>query len=182
VKGEDDRMNGFESGPPPELIDRLYRAAWAICGSPHDAEDLVQETFVQVLSRPRVLRLGDPSPYLMQALRNTYLNSLRTASRRPHTVELGVDESATMESKLARPEIAIEHRATFDAIAALPHDFRAALVAVDIVGLTYCEAGSAFGVREATITSRLFRARQRLARTLSADVVESRSPELVSAE
>ena len=35
-------------------IDRLYRAAWALCGSREDAEDLVQETFARVLSRPRV--------------------------------------------------------------------------------------------------------------------------------
>jgi RNA polymerase sigma-70 factor (ECF subfamily) len=168
VKGEDDRTNGLESGPSRELIDRLHRAAWAICGSPHDAEDLVQETFARVLSRPRVFRAGDPAPYLMQALRNTHLNSLRTASRRPRTVELAVDEGWGLESKLAEPEVVIEHRATFEAIAALPDDFRAALVAVDIVGLSYCEAGSAFGVREATITSRLSRARQRVAKALSA--------------
>jgi DNA-directed RNA polymerase specialized sigma24 family protein len=34
-------------------IDRLYRAAWALCGSREDAEDLVQETYARVLARPR---------------------------------------------------------------------------------------------------------------------------------
>jgi MOSC domain-containing protein YiiM len=33
----------------PDHIDALYRAACAICGSRHDAEDLVQETFVRVV-------------------------------------------------------------------------------------------------------------------------------------
>ena len=32
-------------------LDRLYRAAWALCGSREDAEDLVQETYARVLSK-----------------------------------------------------------------------------------------------------------------------------------
>ena len=153
----------------PELLDRLYRAAWAICGSPHDAEDLVQETFARVLARPRVLRRGDPLPYLLQTLRNTYLTSLRTASRRPRTVALPADESSRMQSSLARPDVTLEQRATFDAIAALPDDFREALVAVDVVGLSYGEAARILGTREATITTRLFRARQRVAHALGGE-------------
>ena len=53
-----------------------------------------------------------------------------------------------------------------EAIEALPQDFREALVAVDVVGLSYREAARVLGTREATITTRLFRARQRVARTL----------------
>src|ERR1051325_11047395 len=37
-------------------IDRLYRAAWALTGSREDAEDLVQDTFAKILTRPRFLR------------------------------------------------------------------------------------------------------------------------------
>ena len=44
----------------------------------------------------------------------------------------------------------------YSTIAALPDDFRLALVAVDVVGLSYREAARALGVREATITTRLF--------------------------
>jgi RNA polymerase sigma-70 factor (ECF subfamily) len=157
--------------PSPELIDRLYRAAWAICGSPHEAEDLVQETFSRVLARPRVLRRGDPAPYLLRTLRNTYLTSIRTASRRPRTTELPPDESATMRSTLADPEVALEQRETLAAIAALPEDFRAALIAVDVVGLAHREAARALATQEATISTRVFRARQRLARELAANTV-----------
>src|ERR1044072_7387421 len=50
-------------------IDRLYRAAWALSGSREDAEDLVQETYARVLSRPRLLRREDDLGYLLRAPR-----------------------------------------------------------------------------------------------------------------
>jgi RNA polymerase sigma-70 factor (ECF subfamily) len=159
----------------PALVDRLYRAAWAICGSPHDAEDLVQETFARVLARPRALRHGDPTPYLMRALKNTYLTGIRTASRRPRTSELPAEDSGAPQSTLGRPDVAVEHQETFAAIAALSDDFREALVAVDIVGLSYREAAEALGTREATITTRLFRARGEVARALSGDAAGKKS-------
>jgi RNA polymerase sigma-70 factor (ECF subfamily) len=151
----------------PDQVDQLYRAAWALCGSSQDAEDLVQETFVRVLARPRRLRGDHELPYLLGALRNTYLTSLRTAGRRPSTVELPAEESQTMRSALADPEAALEQQELFAAIAALPDDFRQALIAIDMVGLSYREAGQLLGVREATITTRLHRARRRIASTLS---------------
>jgi RNA polymerase sigma-70 factor (ECF subfamily) len=52
----------------------------------------------------------------------------------------------------------------FSAVGRLPEDFRLALVAVDVLGLSYQEAATALGTREATITTRLYRARQRIAR------------------
>jgi DNA-directed RNA polymerase specialized sigma24 family protein len=63
-------------------LDRLYRAAWALCGSREEAEDLVQETYARLLARPRLLRNEDDLGYLLRALRNTFLNQKRTESRR----------------------------------------------------------------------------------------------------
>jgi RNA polymerase sigma-70 factor (ECF subfamily) len=150
----------------PGQVDRLYRAAWALCASPEDAEDLVQETFARVLARPRHLHGDDELPYLLGALRNTHLTALRTQQRRPSTVELPADESETMRSALADPETALEQQELLATIAALPDEFRQALIAVDVVGLSYREAGRLLGVREATITTRLYRARRLIARTL----------------
>jgi DNA-directed RNA polymerase specialized sigma24 family protein len=65
------------------------------------------------------------------------------------------------------PEAAFEATEVLEAISRLPDNFRMALIAVDLVGLTYGEAAKALGTREATITSRLYRARQQLSRTLS---------------
>jgi RNA polymerase sigma-70 factor (ECF subfamily) len=146
----------------PDHVDRLYRAAWALSGSREEAEDLVQETFARVLAKPRSLH-GDELGYLLRVLRNTFLTSRRTASRRPHTVaELELGDQRTGGSAESR----LEARETFAAIAALPAKYRETLVAVDIVGLSYKEAGKALGTREATITSRLFRARQQVVRAM----------------
>jgi RNA polymerase sigma-70 factor (ECF subfamily) len=148
-------------------VDRLYRAAWGLCGSREDAEDLVQETFARVLSRPRVLQGDEELYYLMRVLRNTFLTSRRTASRRPVTVATLDDVVAADPKPIGRPEQAIEIQEVYATIAELPEDFRMAIVAVDVLGLSYREAARALRVREATITTRLFRARRQVAPRLS---------------
>jgi RNA polymerase sigma-70 factor (ECF subfamily) len=147
-------------------VDRLYRAAWALCGSREDAEDLVQETFTRVLARPRLLHSSDDLGYLLRVLRNTFLTSRRTAGRRPQTVAMAEDFDPADTRNGLRPEAAVIANETFAAIAALPPNFRDALVAVDVVGLSYREAARALRTREATITSRLFRARAQVAAQL----------------
>ena len=158
-------------------VDRLYRAAWGLCGSREDAEDLVQETFARVLSRPRLLRGEDDLYYLMKVLRNTFLSSRRTASRRPLTVATLDDVVAADPKAIDRPDRALEVQEVYATIAALPEDFRLAIVAVDVLGLSYREAARALRVREATITTRLFRARKQVAQRLvhpSADTPDRR--------
>jgi RNA polymerase sigma-70 factor, ECF subfamily len=148
-------------------VDRLYRAAWALCGSPHEAEDLVQETFARVLARPRLLRREDDLAYLLRALRNTFLSQRRTAGRRPVTAPMEEGERPGARAAPAAEELA-GAREVYAAIAALPDHFREALVAVDVVGLSYHEAARALRVPEGTVTSRVFRARAQVARGLRA--------------
>jgi DNA-directed RNA polymerase specialized sigma24 family protein len=64
------------------------------------------------------------------------------------------------------PAEAAHSRELYAAIHELPDEFRDALVAVDVVGLSYKEAARALDVAHGTLTSRLFRARDRLARRL----------------
>jgi RNA polymerase sigma-70 factor (ECF subfamily) len=152
----------------PRHLDRLYRAAWALCGSPHDAEDLVQETFARVLARPRRLRGHDELAYLMTVLRNTFLTERRTAARRPRTGGVPLEELEPVDPRTgARPEEALQAKEVFAVIAALPERYRLALVAVDLVGLSYREAAVALETREATIATRVFRAREQVARRLT---------------
>jgi RNA polymerase sigma-70 factor (ECF subfamily) len=148
-----------------EHLPRLYRAARAWTRSREEAEDLVQETYARVLARPRFLRGEDELGYLLRAVRNTLISQRRTERRRPVTTELVDDVAAG--ARADDPAEATETRQVYAEIADLPEDFRDALVAIDIVGLSYEEAARALGVREGTVTSRLFRARDRVARRLS---------------
>jgi RNA polymerase sigma-70 factor, ECF subfamily len=149
-----------------EHLDQLFRVAWALCGSRESAEDLVQETVARVLSRPRLLRGEDELPYLLQAVRNTFLSSRRSAARRPCVVTTLEEFDAADRRTHARPEEAVIAAQVFPAIARLPESFRLALVAIDIAGLSYGEAARVLGAPEATIATRLYRARQRVARQL----------------
>src|SRR5208282_5842662 len=102
--------------------------------------------------------------YLLRALRNTFLTTRRTASRRPVTVATLEDAVVASPSNVGQPESALEAQEVYAAIAALPEDFRLAIVAVDVLGLSYREAARALHAREATITTRLFRARKQIAK------------------
>jgi len=160
-------MRALDPQSLTQHIDRLYRAAWALCGSKEDAEDLVQDTFARVLAKPRMLRGDDELAYLMRVLRNTFFSSRRTASRRPQTGASLEDVVAADPQPTHQPESALDVQELYAAVAQLPEDFRLALVAVDILGLSYREAANALRAREGTITTRLFRARRQVALILT---------------
>jgi RNA polymerase sigma-70 factor (ECF subfamily) len=64
---------------------------------------------------------------------------------------------------------AIEARAVYDALGQLSPPLREAVVAVDVVGLSYREAARALGIKEGTIMSRLYRGRGQIAAQLEGD-------------
>jgi RNA polymerase sigma-70 factor (ECF subfamily) len=147
-------------------LDRLYRAAWALCGSREEAEDLVQETYARLLSRPRLLRNEDDLGYLLRALRNTFLNQKRTESRRLRPGPLPEHLDLVADPRALQPQDVLEAGELYAAIATLPEDFRDVLVAVDVTGLSYKEAARALRIREGTVMSRLYRARQQVVRRI----------------
>jgi len=150
-------------------IDRLYRAARALCGSREEAEDLVQETFLRVLKKPRILRSEDDLGYLLRVLRNTFISTRRTAARRPQATAPPETLDLIEDQRSVQPQAVMEAAEVYAAVSELPADFRDAVVAIDIMGLSYREAAQALRVREATITTRLHRGRQRVARALRED-------------
>jgi RNA polymerase sigma-70 factor (ECF subfamily) len=149
-----------------------------MCGSREAAEDLVQDTFERVLSKPRFLRQDDDIGYLLRVLRNTFFNTRRAAGRRPVTQSLEDTAEPADERSEWRPERAAQTHMVYGAIAELSEEFRDVLIAVDVAGLSYREAARALRLREGTVTSRLFRARQQVARRLGAEEGTSEQREL----
>ena len=146
-------------------IDMLFRVAWALCGSRQDAEDLVQDTFVKILKRPRLVRGDSDVGYLVRALKNThaswYRSTARQRSERPLLDEDGSDHAGST----------VNSRELMEAIASAPEPYRDAVIAVDLVGLSYREAARSLRTTEGTLTSRLHRGRQHVARQFSEEVV-----------
>lgn len=144
-------------------VDRLYRAAWALCGNREDAEDLVQETYAKVLAKPRWLDQDDELGYLLRTLRNVFISSLRTKDRRPQTVGMAAEEEDRLRSDAPSTAEVVSSREVFTAISELPEEFRDVVVAVDVAGLSYAEAADALKIKQGTVMSRLSRGRGRLA-------------------
>jgi RNA polymerase sigma-70 factor, ECF subfamily len=137
-----------------------------MCGSPEIAEELVQETYLKVLSRPRFLRRDDDFGYLLKALRNTWFSHLRARGARPQQAELSPERLAAATGD---PQLSLEAREVLATVARLPEEFRDAVAAVDIGGLSYSEAAKVLGVAEGTIMSRLSRGRARVAEALAVE-------------
>lgn len=146
--------------------DRLCRAAGALC-SANDVDDLVQETYARVLSHRRRLHLSHATlPYLLRALRNTYVSGLRLRDRRPRTDILDHDSTRICAPDSASPATALLAGEVLRAIAELPTQQRQIVIAIDIAGLSYQEAANEFDTPLGTVMSRLHRGRHRVTRTV----------------
>jgi RNA polymerase sigma-70 factor (ECF subfamily) len=85
------------------------------------------------------------------------------------------EDREPVDPRAPAPDRLAETAEVLRAISELPEDFRLAIVAVDIVGLSYGEAARILDTREATITTRLYRARKRIADQFS-ELREGTSP------
>jgi RNA polymerase sigma-70 factor (ECF subfamily) len=143
-------------------VPRLYRAAYGLCGDRQDAEDLVQDTYEQVLRRPRFLRNDQDLSYLLRVLRNTWTRSLRKHDP-VASFASGEDIEAVIDPRGDPGPRAAEAQALYEALHELSPRLRETVVAVDVVGLSYREAARALRTKEGTIMSRLYRGRGQIA-------------------
>jgi RNA polymerase sigma factor (sigma-70 family) len=149
---------------------RVYRLAYRLTGDRHDAEDLTQEVFVRVFRSLSTYAPGTFEGWLHRITTNLFLDQARRKSRIRFE---GFAEDAAERLPGREPTPA---QAYFDthldgdieaALAALPPEFRAAVVLCDIEGLSYEEIAATLGVKLGTVRSRIHRGRAQLRTALA---------------
>ncbi len=170
----DQRREAFEAEMLPHL-DAAYRLARALTRQEQDAEDLVQEAYLQAFRGfGNYTRGTHARAWLLTIVRHAYLNGRRRERSRPQVVAIGLSvETPDVADRTAPgPEAAamrvIDDQRVLGILAELPEAFRSVLALVDLEGLHYAEAAEVLGCPIGTVMSRLHRGRLELARRLQA--------------
>jgi RNA polymerase sigma-70 factor, ECF subfamily len=134
----------------------VYRYAYRLTGSMHDAEDLTQQVFLVAQRKMGQLRdVGNAGPWLFTILRNCFLKDRQR--RRP---ALATDLSWNMElASASPPKEDIDRDRLQDALNRLPDPFRLAVVMFYFEECSYREIAERLEVPIGTVMSRLARAK-----------------------
>ena len=144
----------------------VVRFLRAFLGDPELADDVAQETFLRVFRRlPTFAHEAKFSTWLFQVARNAAIDAIRSRDRR--TRLLGDLRSVQRSPGSAGDPTAGAELAAL--LATLPPRLREALLVVEVLGLTYREAGLVLDVPAGTVKSRVFHARTRAAEWRQAD-------------
>lgn len=156
---------------------RVYRLALHLTGNPHDAEDLTQDVFVRVFNSLSTYQPGTFEGWLHRITTNLFLDRVRRKKRirfdwmGDEDTSVATSESFDRHERSGQPEDAFDMLNLDDdilrALAALPPEYRAAVVLSDIEGLSYEEIAVTLDIKLGTVRSRLSRARSRLRDSLA---------------
>ena len=145
----------------------LYTVAYRLAGSDADAQDLVQEALLRVRRGLETYTPGSLEAWLARIVTNVFLDEVRRRRRRPSVafpeqpdLVLPPTAAADEASEALSDEVQ-------DALAALPDEFRTAVVLCDVVGLSYDEIADAQDIPVGTVRSRIHRGRRLLRTALS---------------
>jgi len=160
------REERFEAELLPQLRP-LFGAAYRMTGNAHDAEDLVQETFLRAYRALDRFQAGSNArAWLLTILQRVRTDAFRRRQRRPQTVEL-MDEGPQLAVPPAQNALASGYEDLERALQALPEAFRTAVVLRDVQDLSYAEIAEALGVPVGTVMSRIHRGRALLREALA---------------
>jgi RNA polymerase sigma factor (sigma-70 family) len=158
------------------LIPALRRYARSLTQDRAAADDLVQDCLERAISRWHQRRAdGDARTWMFTILHNLAINRMRQAARRGRHVPIE-DAEAAMPNHLPLQEDGLLRRDLLRALGEMAEDQRSVLLLVAVEGLSYIEAATVLGVPLGTVTSRLARARDRLARAMEGERDRSALP------
>jgi RNA polymerase sigma-70 factor (ECF subfamily) len=159
-----DREARFEAEALPHLR-ALYSTALRLTRNPHDAEDLVQETYLKAYRAFDTYRAGtNIRAWLYTILHRVRTDAFRRAGRRPETVELA-DEGPAVRPGQQASEAALD---VGRALETLPETFRMAVILRDIEELSYDQIARTLEIPVGTVMSRIHRGRALLRQALGA--------------
>lgn len=158
--------------------DQIFGLGLRMCGSPEDAEDLVQETFMRAFRAWDTFEgLSAPSTWLYTIASRTCKRLRRRRSGAPSKLESFQDllprdeegfldvpspEEGPLDEVLRREaHIAVEH-----ALSTMPLKFRLAMTLKELGEFSLAEVAAMLGLKEATVKTRVYRARLHLAKQL----------------
>jgi RNA polymerase sigma-70 factor (ECF subfamily) len=161
---EEQRRRRFEAEALPHMR-VLYATACRLAGNPHDAEDLVQDTFLRAY---RAFDSFTPGTYirawLFTILHRTRTDAFRRRGRAPQTVDV---EECVVSVPAAQESLANGGELITRALSALPEVFRAAVVLRDVQEFSYDEIARILDVPIGTVMSRIHRGRALLRQSLA---------------
>ncbi|RME87930.1 MAG: sigma-70 family RNA polymerase sigma factor [Planctomycetota bacterium] len=153
---------------------RLYHYIYRMIGNPYIAEDLVQDTFLNLVKNlNKYKEVAKVSTWLFKIAINITLNHIRSQKVRSAVQNMGGvgeeeedymeilarDESQPWENLEQRELESMIQRALLE----LPEKYRTLLILCDIEGLNYDEISQILGLKLGTVKSRINRGREKLA-------------------
>jgi RNA polymerase sigma-70 factor (ECF subfamily) len=163
-----------------ELADQVYRVARHLVGSREEAEDLMQEAYARAFRSWRQFQPGtNLRAWLLRILTNLNIDRGRKIQRTPDVQPLeegdyflynrleqdgGDSDEERVVERLSQDNVV-------EALAKVPHDFRDAVVLVDIGDFSYQDAAQILDVPIGTVMSRLHRGRRILKAQLAEEAV-----------
>ena len=164
------------------LADQVYRVARHLTSSREDAEELVQETYVRAFRSWASFQPGtNLRAWLLRILTNLNIDRGRRQQRAPQMQALEAndyylyDKLADDGDGVADTDRVVERLSQDDIVTALaevPHDFRDAIVLVDIGDFSYADAAQILDIPVGTVMSRLHRGRRILKGALAETTLE----------